>query len=83
MGLFLVSLAVFYLVRNLTKAQGEGRVPRDIFLFLVGTLGLFFLWGLGSTRITHVDWRYIWLMVAGSGYVLGVVPRSTSDSNQQ
>ncbi len=48
------------------RAQRSGRVPRDLFLVVLAALALDALVGLTNCRTLSTDWKFFWLLLAGS-----------------
>jgi O-antigen ligase len=67
-GSALLAAWLWLLLRSLWRAYRQGRLPRDVFLFLAGAFALLALWSLGDFRLVHADLRAYWLMLAGSAY---------------
>jgi O-antigen ligase len=67
-GALLLLGAFGSLVRGLWIAYRSGRLPVDYALFLLGGFGLTAIWNLFDFRLTHFDWRFYWLLLAGTAY---------------
>jgi O-antigen ligase len=48
------------------RAHRSGRVPRDLFLVVLAALALDALVGLTNCRTLSTDWKFFWLLLAGS-----------------
>ena len=70
LGLLLVGLLVVLMILKLYQSNRAGFIPSDLYIFLLGTFALMFIWGMGSSRIIHVDWRFLWLLLSGTSYAL-------------
>ncbi|MGD2138165.1 MAG: O-antigen ligase family protein [Gammaproteobacteria bacterium] len=80
LGAFLWLGLLAALVQGLWRAHRAGVLPRDMLLWYLGFLVLTAIWSLFDFRLLHYDWRYFWILVAGSGYsyclhAAGIGPR--------
>jgi O-antigen ligase len=71
MGLFgacLMGIGFWLLLRALWRARRAGSLPLDAFLCLGGAFALLAVWSAGDFRMVHADWRFYWVIFAGSAY---------------
>lgn len=68
MGTVLFGLAGFFLVRALVRAYRSGIIARDVFAFLLGSLLITAMVSLVNFRWTQMDFRFVWLLLAGMAY---------------
>lgn len=61
--LFMAILLLFML--RLWRTYRSGRLAADITIFLLGTWSMSLLWGMTSSRWTHSDWMFYWVLLAG------------------
>jgi O-antigen ligase len=67
-GAALAAVLLGLLFRATWRAWRQGVLPEDHALWLVGTLAFTAVWCLTDFRSQHHDWRYFWLLLAGSAY---------------
>ena len=67
-GALLLITGALLLIRAVFRAYGAGLMPRDYFLFLLGSFGLVAVWSLFDFRALHTDWRAYWACLAGTAY---------------
>ncbi len=67
-GLIILAIGVWYLLRALRAARRAGTMAEDIHLYLVGVLWLLALTSFTDFRMIHSDWRFLWLLFGGLAY---------------
>jgi O-antigen ligase len=67
-GAALTAFGLWLLLRALWRARSAGRLPPDLFLCLTGAFALLAVWSLSDFRMVHADWRFYWVILAGSAY---------------
>jgi O-antigen ligase len=67
-GLGLLAAMVWVLARGVAAEYRAGRVPRDLYLFLLAALVFSLVWNLFEYRTIRHDWRFFWIIFAGSAY---------------
>ncbi|HVO83534.1 MAG TPA: O-antigen ligase family protein [Syntrophobacteria bacterium] len=65
LGALLMIPVPVLLARGLWEAYGEGRLPKDLGLFLIGAMVLAASWCLFEFRLLHPDWRSYWILIGG------------------
>ncbi len=66
-GLFLFIAGIGLFVISLKNAYYSGRLPLDLFLFLIGALGILVIWSAGNFRLPTY-WRCFYILLGGMGY---------------
>lgn len=64
-GALFYAAGAILLLRGLGRARREGRLPRDLHLFLLGVFAMTALWALTDSRLGHADWNFYWLLFGG------------------
>ena len=82
-GALLLTVAALLLINAVVRAHRAGLIPRDYFLFLLGSFGLVAIWSLFDFRALHADWRAYWLLLAGAAYTFRLHGRSDSSPRIQ
>ena len=82
-GALLLTVAALLLINAVVRAHRAGLIPRDYFLFLLGSFGLVAIWSLFDFRALHADWRAYWLLLAGAAYTFRLHDRSDSSPRIQ
>lgn len=67
-GFLLFGATVVILLNKTFHAYKEGIVRTDMLLFIFGSVGILAIWSVSATRMIHVDWRFYWLLLAGTAY---------------
>lgn len=67
-GFALLGSIVWALARGGSAEYRAGRIPRELYGFLLAALVLALLWNLVEYRTLRHDWRAFWIIVAGSAY---------------
>ncbi|CAK0769661.1 hypothetical protein CCP4SC76_5230001 [Gammaproteobacteria bacterium] len=72
MAALLVGGLLTLLGRGLIAAYRTGRLARDHLAFFAGTTLLVLVWSAFDFRHLHWDWRDYWILLAGTGFSLGM-----------
>jgi|GEM_PF-2337485 len=70
-GIVGTAILVIYaclLIRALFWARSNNRMPRDLWLFLIGVYALTALFCLTDFRLTQMNFRLFWITIGGIGY---------------
>lgn len=69
LGLFGIvwgGLILFFMGRTVIKTSKVGVMPRNYVLFFLGVFVFALVWSLFDYRTVHRDWRFSWILVAGT-----------------
>ncbi|HEC12904.1 MAG TPA: hypothetical protein ENI80_06575 [Acidiferrobacteraceae bacterium] len=66
-ALFFIGI-LWLLLRSIRRAHLSGRLPTDLYLFLLGVFGMSLIWSIGEFRLVHADWHFYWLLFGGIAY---------------
>jgi len=80
LGLVLAGVLVAALLRGLVQAFRAGRLAADLYLFLLSAFILMLLWSLFDYRAVHQDWRFYWLLLAGTTFSFSLLADNAADS---
>ncbi len=67
-GLILLTALIWVLARGVVAEHRAGRIPRDLYRFLLATLIFVLVWNLFEYRAVRHDWRFFWIICAGIAY---------------
>lgn len=79
-GFVLAGVLIAALLRGLMQAFRAGRLAADLYLFLLSAFVLTLLWSLFDYRVVHQDWRFYWLLLAGTASTFSLPPDNAADS---
>ena len=78
LGAVLFAAGLWILARGVWRAYRDGALPRDLFWFLTGALGVFLIWNLADYRLTEVDNMAFLHLLTGIAYVYLAPPGARS-----
>ncbi|MCX8018579.1 MAG: hypothetical protein N2690_11875, partial [Rhodocyclaceae bacterium] len=67
-GLVLLAALIGALIQMALSARARGRLPPDLGRFYLAALICTLIWCLFNYRAVHVDWLFLWILLAGSLY---------------
>jgi len=80
LGFVLAGVLIAALLRGLAQAFRAGRLAADLYLFLLSAFVLLSLWGLFDYRVVHQDWRFYWILLAGTAFSFSLPADHAADS---
>lgn len=67
---------LWLMLRTIRRAHQSGRLPTDLYMFLLGVFGMSLVWSVGEFRLVHSDWHFYWLLFGGIAYTYALHTRS-------